>query len=152
MEPQVVVDLLDLGRRDLQRRTQFGIIRILERNDGVEAVVAAVKFDDDEDGVLGPFLAERGGRQGGPVDETRNVQSPRHQAGDRRGSQKVAARGHGKSPERINPVGTREASTPDGTGCGRDGRRCPWPSSRPALCGPWTSCDSRATSCASPPG
>ncbi len=64
---RVVVDLLQLRRRQLQRRPELGVVRILERHDGVEPVVAAGQFDDDEDGVLCPLLpgsAERPARSG----------------------------------------------------------------------------------------
>ena len=36
----------------LQRRPELGVLGVLERDDGVEAVVAAGELDDDEDGVL----------------------------------------------------------------------------------------------------
>ncbi len=56
MQRDIVVDLLDLVLRLLERRPQFGVFGIFDGNDGVQAVVAAGALYDDEDGVLGAAL------------------------------------------------------------------------------------------------
>ena len=49
MQTDVVVDFLDVRRRDLDRRPLLSIFVVAIGDDGVQAVVAAVELDDDED-------------------------------------------------------------------------------------------------------
>ncbi len=76
MQAQLVVDFLDLGCAQLQRRSQLGVFRIFERYNCVEAIVAAVQLDDDEDGVLGPGLVREGRRRGRSAHKEWYVEAP----------------------------------------------------------------------------
>ena len=52
MQADVVVDLPDVRRRDLDRRPSLSILVVAIGNHGVQAVVAAVELDDDQDAAL----------------------------------------------------------------------------------------------------
>ena len=81
MQAELIVDLLDLGLGLLQGRPQLGVFRIVEGDDGVQAVVAAGELDDDEDGVLGAGLVGGGSGGGRAAQEAGHGQAPADQAG-----------------------------------------------------------------------
>ncbi len=49
MKPDVVVDFLDFGYRDLNCRSLLAIFIIAIGYDGVQPVIAAIELNDDQD-------------------------------------------------------------------------------------------------------
>src|SRR5207249_11166087 len=72
VEAEVLTDALHLVLGNGKRGTELVVVVVLERDDGVEAVVAAGELHDDEAGVLGALLV--GGRCG----EGRAAEERRH--------------------------------------------------------------------------
>ena len=54
MQSRARIELQHLLARNGYARTQVVVIRIGERDDGVEAVVAALQFDEDQEVVIAP--------------------------------------------------------------------------------------------------
>src|SRR5262245_43861394 len=123
VKSESVADLDDLALWNTQMGTRAVIRGVAVRHDGVQAVVAAGQFDDDED-ALGVFLDARplerlrGQRGAGAGDEHRQggadadpIESARQEVASR-----TAAR-HStpllSNPSGTNRVGTPACSTPD---------------------------------------
>jgi len=66
VQGEAVVELVQLGGGLLQLGPVLFVVVVLEGDDGVEAVVAAVELDDDQD-VAGVALGRLGGQQVGGV-------------------------------------------------------------------------------------
>ena len=83
---------------EMRQRTKQFTLRVMkvvaERGDGVEAVVAAGQFDDDEDGVLGRLRVLVGGAGGGGQELGNNAAHGEQAAAAERAGEEVAARGH----------------------------------------------------------
>ncbi len=60
MQAELVVDLLEILRRNSQGLAELGIAVVGVRHDGVQAVVAAGELHDDEHGFLAPGLPVAG--------------------------------------------------------------------------------------------
>jgi acyl transferase domain-containing protein len=67
VQADVVVDLLDLRFGLAERRPQFTVFVVSVGDDGVEAIVAARKLDDDQHRVPGSTPAGRVGGGGCPA-------------------------------------------------------------------------------------
>src|SRR5581483_9150822 len=92
---------------NLERRPELGVLRVGERDDGVQAVVAAGELDDDEDGVFRPRLAGLAGGPGGAAEERRHGGAEGDEAG--RLQKFAAARRHGNlSGKLIHHKGTKD--------------------------------------------
>ena len=92
MQTEAILEAENLILWDRDRRAVLVIKLILERDDGVEAVVAAGELHDDEDGVFRAGLARRRGRMGRTPEECRHG---RAEAEKRRGFQEIASVRHG---------------------------------------------------------
>src|SRR5262245_59836705 len=81
MQAQRVGELLHFRFGNFDGWAEFGILRVLERNDSVEPVVAPGQLHDDEDRV---FRSDRAGSRrshGRAAQERRHAQAPGDQAG-----------------------------------------------------------------------
>src|SRR5262249_14088265 len=108
----LIGEFLDLRSRLLQRGAVLGIERVLERDDGIEAVVSAVQLDHHEDGVLGAGLVPGRCVSGGAADEQGRGQPQGHAA---RASEEVASRlAHDRS---FSASGERPGQSSWNSGC-----------------------------------
>src|SRR5262249_12164069 len=137
MKTEGVVDLLELIRREFQGRAQLGVLRIRERHDGVEAIVAAGELNDNEDRIFGARLPSRWCRECRPSEESRHADAPGNQAA---GFQKIASgREHWSLLIRVasNLTETPAMLTPSGTPSARGGPPRPRRSSIPVRAASW---------------
>src|SRR5438094_2739194 len=94
MQAELVVEFLDLCGRNAESRPQFGVLLILERDNGIETVITARELDDDQDGILGPRLVGRRRGRCRTAQKGWHGQAPGDQtAGRQRSLQEVSARG-----------------------------------------------------------
>ena len=99
MQTEAVFEAENLVLGDRDRRAVLVIKLVLERDDGIQAVVAARELHDDEDGVFRAGLARSRGRVGRTPEERRHG---RTETEKRRGFEEIASVRHGSPWEMRN--------------------------------------------------
>src|SRR5262249_26979255 len=104
VKTDTIVDLQHGLLGDLQPGAGLAVVVVVERHEGVEAVVAAVKLDDDEDAALGPGVRFGGDGTGRARQEQWHAGAASYQGRGAEAQKVAAGQAHEGSPLSCSPL------------------------------------------------